>query len=488
MDPVSPLTPSLRVDRINLYQDNKQQQTPFGRGRILQGRITGKSNNQFILDVEGQQWIADSKASLRVGQRLKLQVTGTTPNITLQILTDPLTQNIGKSLHLLAAEGRLLPRTIDIATQLPEGTLSSSSKETLAFFKDVAAAFTTTKSGSDPAGSQMARLLSNLFSSSDTGSQKNSLAALSNFLNKLAQTLPQQDPDRVLAGRLQQQIGDVKLNSPLQEFLLGKNNPDADKQLRALLQNIGRIPSSEGNSLTGVIMQFTSNDKALSPSPLLLQLLTLTGNFLLKETGIQKPEPTGKNIEAFTKRLGINLEQLLVSGRTKEAVQTLKSALLEISHNLSEHTSLHHQAAQLTSTIELLQMLQIRLSDESLFFLPLPLPFLNQGFLLVEPDQKQSGDQQGEKTTRKYSLHLELTGLGNLQIDLEQQAGGIRLRFYTQDSARTKFLAEHRQELQQWLTATKMESVQFLTGAEDPIKHLLSRMSDETTGMLNTRA
>ncbi|HHD62900.1 MAG TPA: hypothetical protein ENK96_00740, partial [Desulfobulbaceae bacterium] len=334
MDPVSPLTPSLRVDRINLHQDNKQQQTPFGHGRILQGRITGKSNSQFILDVEGQQWIADSKAPLRVGQRLNLQVTGTTPNITLQILTDPLTQNIGKSLHLLAAEGRLLPRTIDLATQLPKGTLSSPSEKTLAFFKDVAATFNKTLLlNPGQAGSQMARLLGNIFSSSDTGSQENSLAALSNFLNNLAQTLPQQDPDRALARLLQQQISDVSLHSPPQEFLLGKNNPGADRQLRALLQNIGLLPFSEDNTLTGIIMQSIGNDKSSSPSPLLLQLLTLAGNLLSRDIGSQKSAPTGKNMEEFFERLGTNFEQLLVRGKTKEAMQTLKSTLLEISHN-----------------------------------------------------------------------------------------------------------------------------------------------------------
>lgn len=488
MDPVSPLTPSLRVDKINLHQENKQQQTPFGRGRILQGRITGKNNNQFILDVEGRQWIADSKAPLQVGQRLNLQVTGTTPNITLQILTNPLTGKIGKSLHLLTVEGQLLPGTINLAAQLPEEALSSSSKETLTFFKDVVAAFKTIEPDPKQAGSQMLKLLSNLFSSLDAGSEKNSLAVLSDFLGKLVQTLPQQNPVHALAVLLQQQLTDITSNMPLKELLLGKNDPEADTKLRALLQNIGILTGMESNTLTKAIMQFASNDKTVSPSPLLLQLLNLTENLLQQDADAQRQAPTGKELEGFTERLGANLEQLLASGKTKEAAQTLKSALLEIGHNLSENTSLHHQATQLTSTIELFQMLQLRLAEESIFFLPLPLPFLDQGYLLAEPDQKQSGQQQGKGKKQKYSLHLKLSGLGNLQIDLEQQNSGMRLRFYTQDRERTEFLSEHRRELQQWLTATRLESVQFLTGAEDPIKQLLSRISDRTSGMLNTKA
>jgi hypothetical protein len=49
------------------------------------------------------------------------------------------------------------------------------------------------------------------------------------------------------------------------------------------------------------------------------------------------------------------------------------------------------QADQITRTIELYQLLQIRLASEALFFLPLPFSFLEQGFLLVD------GDQSGKK-------------------------------------------------------------------------------------------
>jgi len=489
MDPVSPLTPSLRVDKVNLYQDNKNQQSPFGRGRILQGRITGKTSNQFILDVDGHQWLADSKAPLRIGQRLNLKVTGTTPNITLQILADPLTQNIGKSLHLLPEEGRLLPLTIDLAAQLPEGTLSTSSKQTLAFFKNAAAAFQKTPSVQWQQGSRLAGLLTDFVTSAKAGSEENSLSLLSAFLDELIQALPQQDPSRQSALLLRQQINESKSGSPLQELLAGKNNPEADRQLKTLLQNISSLPSTDGHKLADALTRFMGVDKTLSPSTFVLRLLTLTGNLLARESGTQKTEATGENLKKFTERIGTNLEQLLLNGKNQEATQTLKSALLEISHNLPENTPLHHQATQLTSTIELFQMLQIRFANEALLFLPLPLPFLDQGFLLIEPDQKQGGKQQeGQEEQKKYSLHLELAGLGNLRIDLEQQTGGMRIRFYTQDRTKTEFLAEHRRELEQWLTATQLESVQFLTGADDPVKGLLSRMSADNTGMLNTSA
>ena len=198
--------------------------------------------------------------------------------------------------------------------------------------------------------------------------------------------------------------------------------------------------------------------------------------------------PTGKELEQFINRLGTNLEQLLATGKQEEAAQTLKSALLEISHIFSENTKIQPQADQLTATIQLYQMLQIRLAGEAIFFLPLPLSFLNQGYLLVEPDHKQEGEQQPRMENNKYSLHLNLEGLGNLKVDLQQQAGGMRLRFFAEDSEKAKFLSENRDDLQQWLTATTLESVQFLTGAEDPTKQLLARMTSGPASLLNTRA
>ncbi len=200
--------------------------------------------------------------------------------------------------------------------------------------------------------------------------------------------------------------------------------------------------------------------------------------------------PSGKELEQFINRLGTNLEHLLATGKQEEATQTLKSALLEISHSFSGNTKIQPLADQLTATIQLYQMLQIRLAGEAIFFLPLPLSFLNQGYLLVEPDHKQEGEQQpgGENENNRYSLHLNLEGLGNLKVDLQQQAGGMRLRFFAEDSEKAKFLSENRDDLQQWLTATTLESVQFLTGAEDPTKQLLARMTHGPASLLNTRA
>ncbi len=491
MDSVSSLTPTLRIDKLQLAQGNKQQQPPFARGQVLQALITGKENNQFILDVKGQQFLADSKAPLQIGQRLDLQVTTVSPRISLQVLTDPLTANIGKSLYLLPTEGQLLTRTATLAAELPANALSPPSQQTLNFFASLATTDSTSTGLPQQAGQQLAQLLIKVFSGPESETPTKALTELQSFIDRLTQSLPQQHPARTGAQVIGQSIANLDRDVPLQQLLTGKSNPEVDAQLKVLLRNINQLPAAAstntGRTLTELILRFMLR-RDQSPTPLLQQLLSLTEELLRQDSPGKQGMPSGKELAQFINRLGTNLEQLLATGKQEEAAQTLKSALLEISHNFSENTKIQPRADQLTATIQLYQMLQIRLAGEALLFLPLPLSFLNQGYLLVEPDQKQEGEKRQMTENNKYSLHLNLEGLGNLKVDLQQQAGGMRLRFYAEDNEKAKFLSENRDDLQQWLTATTLESVQFLTGAGDPTKQLLARMTSGPASLLNTRA
>ena len=497
MDPLSFLPPTLRIDQLQQLPGDKQQQAPFNKGQILQGLINGKSNNQFILDVKGEQFLADSKIPLQVGQRLELQVTALSPRISLQILTDPLTQNIGKSLHLLHQENQLLPQTTTLVAKLPANTLSPASQQTLELFSSLTLPQAKAVLLPQQPGVQLTSLLSNLFTAPDATSQKTAFTALTNLINQLSQALPREHPNLPQAQLLGKQLDTTRQNAPLQQLLSKNANTELNLQVSALLQSITGLTQNAGQLQTHppatqtfieLFLQFMRREDA-APTPILHKLLTLTDDLLRQDsTSQQKPVPTGKELEQIVTRLGTNLEQLLARGKQKEAAQTLKSALLEISHSFAGNTKIQPQAEQLTPTNQLYQMLQIRLAGEDLAFLPLPLPFLEQGYLLVEPDHKQGENSTEYEKTKKYSLHLNLEGLGNLRVELQQQESGMRIRFFAEDGSRAQFLAENREELQEWLTATKLESVQFLTGAEDPTRELLERMVHGQTGVLNTRA
>jgi hypothetical protein len=147
------------------------------------------------------------------------------------------------------------------------------------------------------------------------------------------------------------------------------------------------------------------------------------------------------------------------------------------------------QADQITRTIELYQLLQIRLAGEALFFLPLPFSFLEQGFLLVDGDRSDNkGEKSGEPADKSIELHLRLQGLGNLRITLQLGVGGVALDFMAEDAQRAKFLADHREELRQWLTATDAVSIRFLVGGGEPVTSLLEKIIHGPTGMVDTSA
>ena len=137
------------------------------------------------------------------------------------------------------------------------------------------------------------------------------------------------------------------------------------------------------------------------------------------------------------------------------------------------------------------QLVQIKLSANDAQFLPLPFSFLQQGFVLIDADKgKQSAKAPGgnDADTQRLRLHLQLEGLGNLAIDIQQQGEAISLKFQAQNIERAQFISSHRQDLEQWLTSGTLQSVQFLAGAEEPAKTLLKRLVQGATGMVDTKA
>lgn len=490
MAPVTPVYPSLRVDRVGLYQGDRQQQSPFKNGAILKGQITGRQGNQFVLEVDGQKLVASSKTQLRVGQNLNLQVATTRPSITLQILADPLTSQVGKSMHLLSDEGTLVPKTLELAALLPENNLSPPSRQTLAFFKNSPDLLSGTRDGNAPSTSRYGDQIITFLQQALNTDNPTDLPALRSQLQALLKALPETGSGtdmvkNILAG-LESDRNDISIRNLL--FTAGPESGSA-QQLDALLLQL-ESTGQTGQALAEAINRCTGERNELTPTPFLLRLLGLV---LDLKTGQNNPPQTqvqGKELKEFIDRVGTNLERLLAEGKTDQAAATLKSALLEIKELHGANEAVTRQAGQLNATIEAVQLLQVRLAQDSIFLLPLPFPFLEQGFLVVDQDrrQEQNFTENQQDDLKRYSLYLQLEGLGNLRIDLQQTANGTRFWFYAQDPERASFLAQNRNELIDLVTATTPESIQFLTGAEDPVKSLLARITETGTTVLNTTA
>ncbi len=346
MDLTISLTAVGKIGQVASYLKNQEgQQQSLFKGQILEGLVSRKTNEgKFVLNLGGKQFIASTKIPLQPGQRLNVQVVSTSPQITLKTLSDSLTQNIGKSLHLLDHQSNFLPLLQSLSQKIKESPLISSGAK--------------------------------------------------NILNLFTQILGQKSPEMIHQDQLK------------------------------------------------VIMQ----------------------------------------------RTGMDFEQLLVNGDRKQAFSTLKSALFEIISKFGGNEKIMEEAGQLIKTIELYQTLNLRMHNDSLFLFPLPLPFLDQGFFIINPDQDDLNGQERADLGKKYSLHLKLKGLGNLQIDIYQKKDTVSLQFFAQDAERAGFLKELENELNEWLTALQLKSVSFLTGAEDPIKHLMTKLSQGQPGVLDMRA
>ena len=507
MDPINPISPTLQIQPLTAYQNSGQQQRlpfSFTQGQVLQGMVSAHSGaNQFTIDIGGHQILAESTAGLQVGQKLNLQVTTLVPQIELQIVNTPaVTRMIGNAIHLIGQQSVTMPGLTELAekaTLLPQ--LSTSSKETLQLYANSIANPSLESAPSIIATQLFVQLLNGTLEALTTpqGMSKDTLyAGIGNLLQQLLQTsafTPESAAHATNLAPLFAQMSDP--SSQASASLLTATDTSAFLSAGETISRLNAFGKLfQGNTqiqnLISQLIPFIQDDSALPAAHPLQQLLTLLNRLKSETVETQPLQVDGRQLEKIINRLGITMEQSLANGNQEKAVQTLKFALLELSQQLPAGEKGLPQTEQIAKTIELYQLLQIRLASESLVFIPLPFSFLNQGYLLVDADHSKNEPEaktgKEGKTTKLYELHLQLEGLGNLQIDIRQQDGKLSLKFLTEDTQRAKFLASFRDQLGQWLTAASLESAQFLVGAKEPVKSLLEKIMSDATGMVDTKA
>ncbi|MCK5070932.1 MAG: hypothetical protein KAR01_10335, partial [Desulfocapsa sp.] len=123
----------------------------------------------------------------------------------------------------------------------------------------------------------------------------------------------------------------------------------------------------------------------------------------------------GGQLKLLLNRLGLSLEALLAGGNKTETALSLKAALLELTTLLKGGGELADTTNRLLGTLELFQLAQLRLSSDNLQIFPLPLPFLDNGYLLVKKDEEEA-DSDTSDNPLQFSLHLSLEPLGALEI------------------------------------------------------------------------
>lgn len=337
MSTINPLTTITPVIPANAYAGTREerQHQELQLHQIIRATVAEGGQDRVLLEMGQQKVPAQTSLPLKAGQSLELQVVALTPQLQLQVVTDPLTARLGQVLHLLGGKWEFVPPLRALLAGAEGEELSSASREAL-------------------------------------------------------------------------------------QVWLGLQGEVVEKQEPAALRNL-----------------------------------------LL--------------------RLGLDLEAVLARQEgTGEG--TLKAALLEVLAKGGGEGREH--AAQLVQTLELFQLAQVRLDQQGALLLPLPLPFLEQGFLVAEGGGEGA---EGQTEPRRLALHLALQGLGDLRVDFYHSEEGLLLRFACEGREQADFLAGFQGELRSALEQLPLTGLSFTTGVESPDKALIRRLLPEGQSVLDTR-
>lgn len=263
-----------------------------------------------------------------------------------------------------------------------------------------------------------------------------------------------------------------------------------------------KIVSDTNSLLTGKSLVLLGNSIDLSslvsalqqgsPSP----LATLTNpsantlrSFLPPElTSLINSKEGGEFLQHLFNRLGINLESLLVHGKIDSAQDTLKAALLEIVSRFQSAEHIAQQANKLLATLELYQFTQLQLTNQNLLIFPLPLPFLEQGYLLIDSSEEDDQSASGNQENQIFSLHLAMSELGNIQIDFLQKTEIVFIKLFFDSEEKVQFVSQFSGLLEEMLSAKHQLVISFASGAESPTNALARKLLPDGQSFINTTA
>lgn len=256
-----------------------------------------------------------------------------------------------------------------------------------------------------------------------------------------------------------------------------------------LQQLNGRPLTLVGNSIDiTVLYTLIQQQSSLFEGLSLNSKQTLESFLQLQQTTIGT-DGSGASLKQAIDRVGLSLESLLARGDGSKASSTLKAALLEILQNITVHNQASDNATKTLTTLEFFQLAQLHADSGQQLIFPLPLSFIEQGFLLIE----QKEDEQGSNGTyenqeHRFSLHLKMSDIGNLRVDFLHNAEGLFIRFYADSQEKAEFIATFSEELKQAISETPILGLSFAAGAEDPAVELIRLIVPEGKPVLDTTA
>ena len=228
------------------------------------------------------------------------------------------------------------------------------------------------------------------------------------------------------------------------------------------------------------------------PTAPLAQLSPVTRNTIEQFFSLQQNDLLGKEggdvLKQLISNLGLNLENLLARGEKDAAVKTLKAALLDVAQKFAKAENISDTTNKLLTTIEVFQLAQLQLGNQAVFILPLPLAFIEQGYLLIENFKKNDSRDEQEPNESRFSLHLSLTDFGNLRIDFLRNQEGLFIRFHTDSKEKSEFLKTYGDELKSTISNTSVINISYSDDAKDPVGDLLRQLMPEGGSIFDAQA
>lgn len=269
-------------------------------------------------------------------------------------------------------------------------------------------------------------------------------------------------------------------------------NTAANSAQTAATQLLTHSSSLAGKAidLSGLFTLLTSANS--SASPLSGETLTVIANFFsLQQNLLQNPADSGTMLRQLIEHLGLSHEKNIQNGQNDRAANQLKNSLLEILNFFPKSTATGQEASRLSGIIELFQLANIAQPGSNEQIIPIPLPFVDQGFLRVYEDQtgQDSEDDGNSQRPLRYSLYLKMSNIGNLQIDFTGNAEGIFLHIHAESIERQQFLEQYVEEIKETLSSSQpLRGIRFSHDAKEPAIELLRLALPENQGLLNTQA
>ncbi len=256
-----------------------------------------------------------------------------------------------------------------------------------------------------------------------------------------------------------------------------------------LEQFFGRSLTLLGKNIDLTALFQTFAEQTISP---LTSLPTTTRNVIENYFSSQQNSFSGSDggtvLKQLVDRLGLSFENVLAKGDTKAASLTLKAALLQLSNIFQNAENISETANKILATIELFQLAQLHNTGDRQFIFPLPLPFVEQGYLIVDQGSDKETDNGDNTRKRRFSLHLSMAELGNIQIDFLVIEETLYIRFRTDSQEKADFVAQFSDQLRDAISDIPEINISFSSDAPDPLTELMRQIVPEGNSMLDTKA